>query len=40
MPVKKGFLEKLFGLMMPRGAKRLGLSKMHFAGIGPKMIKR
>jgi peroxiredoxin family protein len=37
--VKKGFLEKMFGKMMPRGADKLGLSKMHFAGMGPKMIK-
>lgn len=37
--VKKGLLEKMFGRMMPRGADRLGLSKMHFAGMGPKMIK-
>lgn len=41
-PVKsnKNFLEKLFEKMMPRGADKLGLSKMHFAGIGPKMIKK
>ncbi|TLS52821.1 hypothetical protein FE782_09380 [Paenibacillus antri] len=39
VPVKKGFLEKMFGKMMPRGAERLGLSKMNFAGMGPKMIK-
>lgn len=38
VPLKKGFLEKMFGKMMPRGAKRLGLSKMNFGGIGPKMI--
>lgn len=38
--VKKGWLERMFGAMMPRGADRLGLSKMHFAGIGPKLIKR
>lgn len=37
--VKKGFLEKLFSKMMPRGAERMGLSKMNFAGFGPKMIK-
>jgi peroxiredoxin family protein len=37
--VKKGFMEKLFGMMMPRGADKMGLSKMHFAGLGPKMIK-
>lgn len=40
VPVKKGFLEKMFGKMMPRGAEKMGLSKMHFAGIGPKLIKR
>lgn len=37
--VKKGFMEKMFGKMMPRGADKMGLSKMHFAGMGPKMIK-
>ncbi|MFI8654019.1 DsrE/DsrF/DrsH-like family protein [Priestia megaterium] len=39
LPVKKGFLEKMFGKMMPRGADKMGLSKMNFAGMGPKMIK-
>src|SRR5690606_3850593 len=37
--VKKSFMEKMFGKMMPRGANRMGLSKMNFAGFGPKMIK-
>lgn len=37
--VKKGFLEKIFGNMMPRGAEKLGISKMNFGGMGPKMIK-
>jgi peroxiredoxin family protein len=37
--VKKGFLEKMFAKMMPRGADKMGLSKMNFAGIGPKLIK-
>ena len=37
--VKKGFMEKMFGKMMPKGADKMGLSKMNFAGIGPKMIK-
>ncbi|MGJ7922352.1 DsrE/DsrF/DrsH-like family protein [Neobacillus sp. LXY-4] len=37
--VKKGFLEKMFGKMMPSGAEKMGLSKMNFAGFGPKMIK-
>ncbi|SDD27569.1 Peroxiredoxin family protein [Priestia aryabhattai B8W22] len=39
VPVKKEFLEKMFGKMMPRGADKMGLSKMNFAGMGPKMIK-
>lgn len=39
VPVKKGFLEKVFGKMMPRGADKMGISKMNFAGMGPKMIK-
>lgn len=37
--VKKTFIEKMFGFMMPRGAKKLALSKMHFCGIGTAMIK-
>ena len=37
--VKKGFLEKMFGRMMPRGAERLSLSNMQMLGMGPKMIK-
>lgn len=37
--VKKTFIEKVFGRMMPRGADKMGLSKMNFAGMGPKMIK-
>lgn len=40
VPVKKGFLEKMFGKMMPRGAEKMGLSRMNFAGIGPKLIKK
>ncbi|MDN4094594.1 MULTISPECIES: DsrE/DsrF/DrsH-like family protein [Bacillales] len=39
IPVKKGWLEKMFGWMMPRGAEKLSLSKMNFMGMGPKMIK-
>ena len=37
--VKKGFMEKMFGKMMPRGADKMGLSRMNFAGFGQKMIK-
>lgn len=39
VPDKKGFMEKMFSKMMPRGADKMGLSKMNFAGMGPKMIK-
>ncbi|CAM3775650.1 DsrE/DsrF/DrsH-like family protein [Mesobacillus zeae] len=37
--VQKNFMEKLFGWMMPRGADRMGLSRMNFGGLGTKMIK-
>jgi len=37
--VKKNWLEKAFGWMMPRGANKLGLSKMNMLGMGPNMIK-
>lgn len=37
--VKKTFIEKMFGSMMPRGTKKLPISKMNMLGMGPKMIK-
>ncbi|MEG0379870.1 MAG: DsrE/DsrF/DrsH-like family protein, partial [Eubacterium sp.] len=37
--VKKNFVEKMFGMMMPKGARRLPLSKMNMLGMGPAMIK-
>ncbi|MDI3534470.1 MAG: hypothetical protein PWQ82_835 [Thermosediminibacterales bacterium] len=37
--VRKNFIEKLFGWMMPRGAEKLPLSKMNFAGMGKQMMK-
>ncbi|KON68774.1 hypothetical protein AKG34_08190 [Peribacillus butanolivorans] len=37
--LKKGFLEKMFAKIMPRGSDKMGLSNMNFAGMGPKMIK-
>ena len=37
--VKKGFMEKMFGAMMPRGTQKLGLSRMNMLGMGPKMIR-
>jgi len=37
--VRKSFMEKIFGFMMPRGADRLGLSKMNMGGMGTLMMK-
>ncbi len=37
--VKKAFIEKMFGFMMPRGSKKLGLSRMNMGGAGAKMIR-
>jgi NADPH-dependent 2,4-dienoyl-CoA reductase/sulfur reductase-like enzyme/peroxiredoxin family protein/TusA-related sulfurtransferase/rhodanese-related sulfurtransferase len=37
--VKKSFIEKMFGSMMPRGSKKLGLSRMNMLGMGSKMIR-
>ena len=37
--VKKNLIEKMFGFMMPRGANKLTLSKMHMGGLGTEMIK-
>jgi len=36
---KKGLLDKMFGIMLPRGTKNLPLSKMQMGGMGQKMIK-
>lgn len=38
--VQKGFMDKMFGFMMPRGSKRLKLSKMNMMGMGGKMIRK
>lgn len=37
--VKKDFMSKMFGMMLPRGSRKLKLSKMNFMGMGPKMIR-
>jgi peroxiredoxin family protein len=34
----KTTLQKMFGAMMPRGPKKLALSHMNFAGVGPKLM--
>ncbi|MCE5278762.1 MAG: DsrE/DsrF/DrsH-like family protein [Planctomycetaceae bacterium] len=36
--VRKTLVERMFGWMMPRGAGKLKLSKMHMAGMGKAMI--
>ncbi len=36
--IKKTPVEKMFGMMMPKGAKKLGLSRMNMGGIGKAMI--
>lgn len=35
----KDFMGRMFSGMMPRGSRRLGLSKMNMMGMGPKMIR-
>ncbi len=37
--VQKNFMGKMFSAMMPRGSRKLGLSRMNFAGAGAKMIR-
>ena len=36
--VKKNFIEKMFGVMLPKGAGKLKLSKMNMAGMGTAMM--
>jgi CoA-disulfide reductase len=37
-PVEKDMMEKMFGMMMPKGISELPLSKMNMGGMGAKMI--
>lgn len=37
--LKKTFIERMFGWMMPRGSKKAVLSQMHMLGMGTGMIK-
>ena len=37
--IKKGFIDKMFGFMMPKGAEKLTLSKMNMGGMGSAMMK-
>ena len=38
-PVRKDFMSRMFGWMMPRGAKKAKLSKLNMAGMGTAMMK-
>lgn len=38
--VKKSFMESMFGAMMPRGSRKLKLSKMNMGGMGTAMMKK
>ena len=35
----KGLLDRMFGMMMPKGPGQLRLSKMHMAGLGTRMMR-
>jgi NADPH-dependent 2,4-dienoyl-CoA reductase/sulfur reductase-like enzyme/peroxiredoxin family protein/rhodanese-related sulfurtransferase/TusA-related sulfurtransferase len=37
--VKKELMPKMFGMLMPRGSKKLKMSKMNMGGMGAKMIR-
>lgn len=40
-PVKKSFMDRMFGAMMPAGVDKLdSISKMNFAGFGAKLIRK
>lgn len=39
VPVKKDLISRMFGMMMPRGTAKLGLSKMNMGGMGAGMIR-
>jgi len=38
-PVQKGLLDKMFGMMMPKGPSQLKLSKMNMGGMGTAMMR-
>ena len=39
-PVKKTFMESMFGAMLPRGSGKLRLSRMNMGGMGTAMMKK
>lgn len=40
IPVEKTIIEKMFGFMMPKGPKKLKISKMNMAGMGTTMMRK
>lgn len=38
--VKKGFMDKMFTGMIPRGTKGMGLSQLNMMGVSPKMMRK
>ena len=40
VPVDKGFMDKMFTGMIPRGTKGMGLSQMNMMGMAPKMMRK
>nr|WP_317452005.1 DsrE/DsrF/DrsH-like family protein [Paenibacillus sp. 37] len=38
-PVSKTMIGRMFDMMLPRGSKKLGMSKMNMFGVGPKIIR-
>ncbi|SFE14316.1 NADPH-dependent 2,4-dienoyl-CoA reductase, sulfur reductase [Paenibacillus catalpae] len=39
VPVSKNLIGRMFGMMMPRGSRKLGLSRMNMMGMGSRMIR-
>ena len=39
VPVKKGFIDRMFGWMMPRGSRELKLSRMNMLGMGTRLMR-
>ncbi|QZN75480.1 FAD-dependent oxidoreductase [Paenibacillus sp. DR312] len=38
-PVSKTMIGRMFDMILPRGSKKLGMSKMNMLGVGPKIIR-
>jgi peroxiredoxin family protein len=38
--VDKDMMANMFGMMLPKSSQGLGLSKINFAGMGPKMMRK